>query len=152
MYYSIGQFENQGGMMCAADYNPVCGSNGQTYSNACNAGSVSHTPGACKTLSDFLKDASLYDNRPCNKQGIMCSGFYSARCVNGRWGCAKNSTHPDYYKNKIEKERAKAQLEIAKIKANYKRKSAKISPAVAIGLGLVASGGIFYWLKSTGKI
>ncbi len=37
-------------MMCTAQYDPVCGCNKQTYSNACvarNAGVLQWTPGAC---------------------------------------------------------------------------------------------------------
>jgi len=38
--------------ICTMDYNPVCGCNGQTYSNPCvagNAGVRSYTPGPCPT-------------------------------------------------------------------------------------------------------
>jgi len=38
--------------ICTMDYNPVCGCNGQTYSNACvagNAGVRTYTAGPCPT-------------------------------------------------------------------------------------------------------
>ncbi|HET9506068.1 MAG TPA: Kazal-type serine protease inhibitor domain-containing protein [Hymenobacter sp.] len=40
--------------ICTMDYNPVCGCNGQTYSNPCvarNAGVRSYTSGPCPTAA-----------------------------------------------------------------------------------------------------
>ncbi len=40
--------------ICTMDYNPVCGCNGQTYSNPCvarNAGVRSYTSGPCPTAT-----------------------------------------------------------------------------------------------------
>lgn len=56
MIYSV-----QGGKMCTADYKPICGSNGQKYSNACQ----------CENAQ--VNDKSLECNESNIPEGDQCS-------------------------------------------------------------------------------
>lgn len=59
--------------MCTADYKPVCGCNGETYSNACNAenaGVLAYKPGECKQIpsgGDCIDESKINENALCAK-------------------------------------------------------------------------------------
>jgi hypothetical protein len=63
---------------------------------------------------------------------------------------------PPEWSSMTEKDKIRYQIEsmkkMQKKASNPQVKKSRISAPVAIGMGLVASGGIFYWLKSTGRI
>jgi hypothetical protein len=56
------------GCVCTAQYDPVCGADGRTYSNACNA--------ACA-------NASVDHDGECGITGDMCGGFGGLACLDG---------------------------------------------------------------------
>lgn len=73
--YSYVTEASEPGCFCTANYDPVCGVNGQTYSNGCQAGcaqvAVAH-PGACGVEGDFcggIAAVSCADGYSCQLEG-----------------------------------------------------------------------------------
>lgn len=58
MIYSV---QSQGGKMCTADYNPICGPDGQKYSNICE----------CENAQ--VNDKSLVCDESNKPEGDKCS-------------------------------------------------------------------------------
>lgn len=77
--YSYVAAATEPGCFCTADYAPVCGANGKTYSNSCAAG---------------CEDAPIAHEGECGTQGDFCGGIAAIQCAEG-WTCVPEGNWPD---------------------------------------------------------
>ena len=77
--YSFVSEATEPGCFCAMNYDPVCGTNGQTYSNACMAGCAQMPVAHAGT---------------CGVEGDFCGGIANIGCAAGH-SCQLEGTWPD---------------------------------------------------------
>ena len=78
--YSFVSEESEPGCMCMALYAPVCGENGKTYGNSCEA--------ACEEV------AVAHEGECGTAQGDFCGGIAGFTCSEG-WTCELDGDYPD---------------------------------------------------------
>ncbi len=88
------QYPSQQQCVCTADYKPVCGADGNTYSNSCNA--------KCKGAPIVYEGECVRQvqtpTHVCKEGEVYCEGSSAKKCVSGNWqyencpyGCQNNA-------------------------------------------------------------
>ncbi len=77
--YSYVAAATEPGCFCTAQYAPVCGMNGKTYSNNCAAG---------------CEEAPIKHDGECGTQGDFCGGIAAIACADG-WRCESEGSWAD---------------------------------------------------------